>query len=93
MQVARFGFIRFGDEGIDSAVPDGDGVDWDAGGVRQLAPVAWRTVVAPVPQTFCSRQQSVLLSAVLRWDGARARQQPVIPPNMPPVTCNVCPCT
>jgi hypothetical protein len=55
VQVARFRFIRFGDEGINSAVPDGDGVDWDAGGVRQVAPVAWRTVAAPVPQTFCSR--------------------------------------
>jgi len=55
VQVARFTFIRFGDEAIASAVPDGDGVDWDAGGLTRVAPVSWRTIASPVAQTFCSR--------------------------------------
>jgi hypothetical protein len=55
VQVARFTFVRFGDEAISSAVADGNGVDWDAGGVTRVAPVSWRTVAAPLPQTFCSR--------------------------------------
>ncbi|HEV2981994.1 MAG TPA: hypothetical protein VGX51_11220 [Solirubrobacteraceae bacterium] len=55
VQVARFTFVRFGDEAIASAVPDGNGVDWDAGGVTRVAPVWWRTVAAPLPQTLCSR--------------------------------------
>jgi hypothetical protein len=55
VQVARYAFIRVGDEAIDSAVPDGNGADWDAGGVMRVAPVSWRTVAAPVAQTFCSR--------------------------------------
>jgi hypothetical protein len=55
VQVARLQLIRFGDEEIHSAVLDGGGVDWDAGGVRRVAPVSWRTVAAPVAQTFCSR--------------------------------------
>jgi hypothetical protein len=55
VQVARFQFVRFGDEEIDSAVPDGNAAEWDAGGVRRVAALSWRTVPAPVAQTFCSR--------------------------------------
>ena len=55
VQRARYTFIHSGDEGIGSAVPDGSGVDWDAEGVRRLATVAWRTIPAPVAQTFCGR--------------------------------------
>lgn len=53
---AKFTFVRFGDDGIESAVPDGPGVDWnDEGSVSHLASVAWRRIPLPVPQTFCSR--------------------------------------
>ena len=55
MQRAAFAFIHSGDEAIGSAVPDGAGVDWDAHGIERLAHISWRTIAAPVPQTFCSR--------------------------------------
>jgi hypothetical protein len=55
VQSAAYTFIHAGDEAIDSAVPDGTGVDWDANGVERLANVSWRTVTSPVPQTFCNR--------------------------------------
>jgi hypothetical protein len=55
VQSARYTFIRAGDEPINSAVPDGNGVDWDAHGIERLASVSWRTIASPVPQTFCNR--------------------------------------
>ncbi len=55
VQVARFTFLRSGDEPISSAVPDGAGVDWDAYGIERLPTVAWRKISPPVAQTFCSK--------------------------------------
>jgi hypothetical protein len=55
VQVARYTFIRAGDEAISSVVSDGAGVDWDANGIARVRPVAWRTVAVPVPSTFCGR--------------------------------------
>lgn len=55
VQVARYTFVRTGDEAISAVVLDGAGVDWDASGIARLARVSWRRVAAPVPQTFCSR--------------------------------------
>ena len=51
---AAYTFIHFGDEEITSIVPDGAGVDWDSDGVERLATVSWRTIAAPVAETFCS---------------------------------------
>jgi hypothetical protein len=55
VESARFRFIRSGDESISSVVPDGGGVDWDAGGMQRLITVTWRRIPTPVAQTFCSR--------------------------------------
>jgi len=55
VQRARYTFIRSGDEGITSVVPDGSGVDWDAYGIERLATVSWRKITPPVAQTFCNR--------------------------------------
>jgi hypothetical protein len=55
VQRAGYTFIHSGDEAINSAVPDGPGVDWDAHGIERLAHVSWRTIAPPVPQTFCNR--------------------------------------
>jgi hypothetical protein len=55
VQSAGYTFIHSGDEAINSVVPDGAGVDWDAYGVERLAHVSWRTITPPVPQTFCNR--------------------------------------
>lgn len=52
---ARYTFIRSGDEGITSIVPDGGGVDWDSYGIERLATVTWHKITAPVAQTFCGR--------------------------------------
>ncbi len=55
VQRAGYTFIHSGDEPITSVVPDGAGVDWDSDGVRRLATVTWRTISAPLAETFCSR--------------------------------------
>jgi hypothetical protein len=55
VQRAGYTFIHAGDESINSAVPDGTGVDWDAYGIERLASLSWRTIASPVPQTFCNR--------------------------------------
>jgi hypothetical protein len=55
VQRAAYTFIHFGDDPITSIIPDGAGVDWDAYGIRRLASVSWRTITAPVAETFCSR--------------------------------------
>jgi hypothetical protein len=55
VQSAGYTFIHSGDEAINSAVPDGPGVDWDAYGIERLAHVSWRTITPPVPQTFCNQ--------------------------------------
>jgi hypothetical protein len=53
---AKFTFVHAGDDGIDSAVIDGTGVDWvDEGSVKHLMSVQWRRIPLPVAQTFCSR--------------------------------------
>jgi len=36
-------------------VPDGAGVDWDAGGIERLERVSWHTIAAAIAQTFCGR--------------------------------------
>ena len=54
-QVAKRTFALFGDDAIDSAVPDGAGVDWSDEGVRRLASVSWRRIALPVAETFCTR--------------------------------------
>jgi hypothetical protein len=55
VQVARYTFLHSGDEAISSAVVDGNGVDWAAEGAQRLPSVSWRTIAAPVQETFCSR--------------------------------------
>jgi hypothetical protein len=52
---ARFTFIHYGDDMLDSVVIDGPGVVWDDEGVKRLASVSWKRIPPPVPQTFCSR--------------------------------------
>ena len=55
VQSARYTFIAAGDEPLGSAVPDGEGADWDTSGIERLGRVSWRRIAAPVAQTFCSR--------------------------------------
>jgi hypothetical protein len=55
VQSAVYTFTHSGDDAINSAVPDGAGVDWDAFGIERLTRVSWRTITPPVPQTFCNR--------------------------------------
>jgi hypothetical protein len=53
---ATFTFVRSGDDGVGSVVPDGTGVDWDdEGSVKHLASVSWRRIPLPVAHTFCWR--------------------------------------
>jgi hypothetical protein len=55
VQNAAYRF-RLLDEEISSAVIDGAGLDWDVEAqVEHLASVSWRTIKAPVADTFCSR--------------------------------------
>ena len=55
VESAQFRFIRSGDESISSAVPDGAGIDWGAGGLQRLTTVSWRKIATPVARSFCSR--------------------------------------
>lgn len=54
-QRARQTFVRFGDDAIDSVVPDGAGVEYGDEGVRRVAGVAWRTIALPLAESFCGR--------------------------------------